>query len=70
MKVPAAWLVEKAGFVKGTRKGGAGVSAKHALALVNYGGTAAELLALARDVEAAVWARFGVRLEREPVLMT
>ncbi len=69
VKLAAAWLVEHAGFAKGTRKAGAGVSSKHALALVNRGGTTAELLALARDIEAGVWERFGVRLEREPVLM-
>lgn len=68
VKVPAAWLVEQAGFPKGTRRGGVGVSAHHALALVNLGGTTRELLALASGIEQAVLERFGVRLEREPVL--
>jgi UDP-N-acetylmuramate dehydrogenase len=68
IKVPAAWLVEQAGFPKGTRRGGVGVSANHALALVNFGGTTRELLALASGIEQAVLERFGVRLEREPVL--
>lgn len=69
-KVPAAWLVERAGFTRGYRKGGAAISSKHALALtVLAGGTAADLLALAREVREGVRARFGVVLEPEPVLV-
>ena len=66
VKLSAAWLVEQAGFAKGYRQGGAGVSSRHALALVNQGGTTAELLALADAISAAVAERFGVRLEPEP----
>ena len=66
VKVPAAWLVERAGFPKGYRRGGVGISSRHSLALVNFGGTSAELLALAESVRAGVEARFGVRLEFEP----
>jgi len=66
VKVPAAWLVERAGFPKGYRLGGAGVSTRHALALVNLGGTSAELLALADAIRAGVEQRFGIRLECEP----
>jgi UDP-N-acetylmuramate dehydrogenase len=68
-KVPAAWLVEHAGFPRGTRRGGVGVSAHHALALVNYGGTARELLALAGEIRDAVFARFAIRLDMEPVIL-
>jgi UDP-N-acetylmuramate dehydrogenase len=66
VKVPAAWLVEQAGFPKGYRRGGAGVSARHALALVNLGGTSAELLELADVIRAGVKERFGITLECEP----
>lgn len=66
VKVPAAWLVERAGFHRGLRRGGVGISARHALALVNYGGTTRELLALAREVQEGVYERFGVRLAMEP----
>ena len=66
MKVPAAWLVERAGFPKGYRLGGAGVSSRHALALVNLGGTSAELLELADKIKAGVETRFGITLECEP----
>ncbi len=69
VKVPAAWLVEKAGFSKGHRREGVGVSSHHTLALVNYGGTTRQLLRLAEEIEAAVFARFGIRLEREPVVV-
>lgn len=68
VKLSAAWLVEKAGFPRGTRRGPVGVSPRHALALVHHGGgTAADLVALARDIRAAVRARFGVDLRPEPV---
>jgi len=68
-KIPAAWLVEHAGFSRGFRRGNVGISAHHALALVNYGGTTSELLALARDVQAAVRRYSGVSLVLEPVLL-
>jgi UDP-N-acetylmuramate dehydrogenase len=69
-KVPAAWLVERAGFAKGYRQGGAAISAKHSLALTaRDGGTTADLLALARSVRDGVLGRFGVLLEPEPVLI-
>jgi UDP-N-acetylmuramate dehydrogenase len=67
-KVPAAWLIEQAGFAKGLRRGGVGISSKHALALVNAGGTSRELLALAEEIRAGVKGKFGVELEREPVV--
>ncbi len=69
VKVPAAWLVEQAGFRKGYRKDGVGISTRHVLALVNLGGTTAQLLALAEAIERGVRERFGVRLEREPVVI-
>jgi UDP-N-acetylmuramate dehydrogenase len=69
-KIAAAWLIEQAGFAKGYTKGAAGISARHTLALINRGGaTAAEILALADEIASAVKARFGIGLEREPVLL-
>lgn len=70
VKLSAAWLVERAGFTRGFRKGGVGVSPHHTLALVNLGGTTAELLLLARDIIESVEARFGVRLTPEPEIVT
>jgi len=50
--------------------GAAGVSSRHTLALINRGGaTAAEILELAGQISEAVWDRFGIALEREPVLL-
>jgi len=69
VKIPAAWLVEHAGFAKGHRQGGAGISSNHALALINCGGTTRELLELAGAIQKAVVERFGVQLEREPVML-
>ena len=66
VRVPAAWPVEQAGFPRGHRRGNVGLSAHHALALVNYGGTTEELLALAEEIREAVYARFGLWLEVEP----
>ena len=69
-KIPAAWLIEQAGFSKGYRLGAAGISSRHTLALVNLGGaTAQEILALAASITEGVEARFGIHLEREPVLV-
>jgi UDP-N-acetylenolpyruvoylglucosamine reductase len=71
VKVPAAWLIEHAGFGKGYPGGpGPRISAKHTLALVNPGGaTAASLLALAGEVRDTVRRTFGVELTPEPVLV-
>jgi len=70
VKLAAGWLVERAGFGKGWGSGRAGVSRKHALALVNRGGaTSTELLEVARAIRDGVKARFGVTLEPEPVFV-
>ncbi|HEV3291932.1 MAG TPA: UDP-N-acetylmuramate dehydrogenase [Streptosporangiaceae bacterium] len=71
VKVPAAWLIEQAGFGKGYRHpAGARISAKHTLALVNPGSAStASLLALAREIRNGVREAFGVELASEPVLV-
>lgn len=68
-KVPAAWLIERAGFSKGFMLGRVGISKKHSLALVNRGGTTEELVALARHVRDGVLARTGITLVPEPVFV-
>ena len=69
-KLSAAWLVENSGFTKGYVKGRAGISSKHALALVNRGGaTAAEIAALRDEIQQRVEQQWGVKLEPEPVLV-
>jgi UDP-N-acetylmuramate dehydrogenase len=70
VKLPSAWLIEQAGFARGFRLGNVGISSRHTLALINCGGgTAAELLKLRDHINDAVFARFNIRLEMEPVLL-
>jgi UDP-N-acetylmuramate dehydrogenase len=70
LKIPAAWLIERAGFRKGYAMGAAGISSRHTLALINRGGaTAREIMALAESIREAVRSRFAVSLEIEPVLI-
>ncbi len=69
VKIPAAWLVEQAGFARGYMSAGAAVSENHTLALVNRGTTSAALLSLAQRITDAVEEKFGIRLEKEPVVV-
>jgi UDP-N-acetylmuramate dehydrogenase len=67
VKLSAAWLVQSAGFGRGTRQGNVGTSSRHSLALTTEdGATAAELMAFAGRVIEAVQDRFGVTLVPEP----
>ncbi|MDB4322034.1 UDP-N-acetylmuramate dehydrogenase [bacterium] len=66
-KIPAAWLIDQCGF-RGQRRGNVGVHEHQALVLVNYGGTGNQLLALATEIQDAVFAKFGIALEIEPRL--
>lgn len=70
VKLPAAWLIEQAGFRKGEARGRVALSRHHALAIVNRGGaTAAEVVSFAREIRLRVAESFGVLLEPEPVLV-
>jgi UDP-N-acetylmuramate dehydrogenase len=70
VKVPAAWLIERAGFVKGIADGRVGLSTRHPLAIVNRGGARArDVLRLASRIQRAVADRFGVWLRAEPVFV-
>lgn len=66
VKTSAAWLIQNSGIEKGQAHGGARISTKHVLALTNSGNaTAEELVQLAREVRAAVEAKFAITLEPE-----
>jgi UDP-N-acetylmuramate dehydrogenase len=68
IKLPAAWLLEHAGFIRGYAMGNAGISTRHTLALVNRGeATSADVVALRERIVDEVERRFSVRLEQEPV---
>ena len=70
VKTSAAWLIEHAGFSRGYGSGLARLSGKHTLAITNRGGaSAADVLALAREVRDGVAAAYGVRLVPEPILI-
>ena len=70
VKIPAAWLIEKAGFQKGYTKGRAGLSSKHTLALTNCGNaSASEILELKKEIQAKVKNIFNIELAVEPVII-
>jgi UDP-N-acetylmuramate dehydrogenase len=71
VKTSAAWLVEQAGYPRGyPEKGAARLSTKHTLAITNRGSaSAADVVALAREIRNGVRDRFGIELVPEPVLL-
>jgi UDP-N-acetylmuramate dehydrogenase len=70
VKIPAAWLIENAGFHKGFVIGNVGISTRHTLAIINRGGaTAAEIIALKSAIQEKVSSEFGIDLVPEPVFI-
>jgi UDP-N-acetylmuramate dehydrogenase len=70
VKVPAAWLIEQAGFKKGHIAGPVGISPFQAQGVINRGGaTAADVVRLAVDIKRAVWDSFEIALVPEPVFV-
>lgn len=65
VKVPAGWLIEKAGF-KGKRFGNYGVHKNQALVLVNYGNAKGEdILNLSKLIQKTIKRLFGISIEAE-----
>ncbi len=72
IKLPAAWLLEQAGFHKGFALGPAAISSRHTLALINKGdangsATAADIIALRNQIQHTIQTNFGIALHQEPV---
>ena len=69
-KVSAAWLVEHSGCGKGFRLGAAGISSKHALAIINIGDArASDIVRLKETIQQRVLSEWGIALEPEPVFV-
>ncbi|MFD1614652.1 UDP-N-acetylmuramate dehydrogenase [Gelatiniphilus marinus] len=65
IKIPAGWLIEKAGF-KGKRFGDYGVHKKQALVLVNYGNAKGlDILNLSKLIQNTITRLFGISIEAE-----
>jgi UDP-N-acetylmuramate dehydrogenase len=65
VKVPAGWLIEKAGF-KGKRFGDYGIHRNQALVLVNYGNAkGSDILNLSKLIQKTVYRLFGISIEAE-----
>jgi UDP-N-acetylmuramate dehydrogenase len=70
VKIPAAWLIERAGFPKGTVRGAVGISPFQAQAIINRGrARAKDVLMLASEVKRGVWNMFGISIVPEPVFV-
>ncbi len=64
-KIPAAWLIEKAGW-KGYSNGLVGVYDKHALVLINHSSESGDnILKLSKTIKDDVYKKFGIMLEEE-----
>ncbi len=67
-KVAAAWLIESAGW-KGRAVGDVEIHPEHALVLTNCGqADADDIFAVAQNIQADVFSKFGIQLEMEPQL--
>lgn len=65
IKVPAAWLIEKAGF-KGVKKGNCGTYPKQPLVIINYGmANGKEIFQFANHIRQAIDQQFQIKLEYE-----
>lgn len=64
VKVPTAWLLEKAGL-KGVRHNGIGTYYKQPLVLVNHQGTYSDLTSFVDYVQTTIFSKFAIQIEQE-----
>ena len=65
IKVPAAWLLDKAGW-KGQRQGAVGVHEQQAVVIVNYGGASGrDIVQFSRKLQNSIRETFAIELEPE-----
>lgn len=69
IKLSAAKLIELSGFGRGYEENGAGISTKHSLALINKGGSSNALINLAKKIQTAVYDKFDITIQIEPVVV-
>ncbi|MEI6480345.1 MAG: UDP-N-acetylmuramate dehydrogenase [bacterium] len=70
VKIFAGWLIDKAGL-KGVMQNNFGIHKNHALVLVGNGsGTLEELITCEKNITDKVYSLFGIKLEREPVIVS
>ena len=70
VKVPAAWLIETAGW-KGVREGDVGTWPQQPLVIVNYGNaTGRQIFDFSEKISTSVLEKFGIRLEREVTVIS
>jgi len=66
VKIPAAFLIEHAGFTKGFRENAVGISPKHTLALINCDNACAKDFSLfVQTIQKKVLQIFDIQLETE-----
>lgn len=71
VKIPAGWLVEKAGYKGVSDENGMGTYSKHALVVVNNSAKSyQDLVDFTDKIVNEVQEQFGITLEREPELIT
>ncbi len=70
LKIPAAWLIENAGFHKGYSLNEAGISSNHTLAIINRGNASGrDILNLKDEIQKRVKEKFAIELVPEPVFV-
>lgn len=70
VKLSAAWLMDRLGFVRGYGDGPVGLSSNHALALINRGqAKASDVIQLAGTIVRTVHSEIGVTLMPEPAFV-